>query len=265
MGCSFGNHISFKDVALREDFGLSITSWIDAIADRIKEDGGEINLAYVCAEFAVDTKMPLYGGGLGILAGCTSQSFAYIIGELQKRGIKVNVFGIGLLYSHGYLNQYFTDGNDQMSLHERWNPFKTPNLADTGMKVDIPFQKGSIKAGVWRYDTQGITGGVFSIYLLDTNLPENPAEERGITARLYDAANHDVEFKQCSVLGFGAQQLLKKLSLLSGEKPLMIHANEGHSAALAIGIMAEMGGAEGMREYGITIVHQNHTVVSDEL
>ena len=194
-------------------------------------DKARLRVAYFSAEFGVHESLPIYSGGLGILAGDHLKSASEI---------GIPLCAVGLLYRNGYFQQYLSaDGWQQ----EAYPELDFYNLAITQMKntdgtpihvrVDLP--ENAVFCNVWKAQI-----GRIPLYLLDTNLPENAPADREITARLYGGGS-EMRIKQEIVLGIGGVRALEAVN----EKPTVFHMNEGHSAFLAlerIRVMLETSG-----------------------
>jgi len=188
-------------------------------------------VAYFCAEYGITEALPIYSGGLGVLAGDHMKSAS----ELD-----IPLVGVGLLYQQGYFRQRLNRDGWQLELFPR-NDF--PNLPveqirneeATPLTVDIDTTGRTIKAYVWRAQI-----GRVALYLMDTNVPENSPEDRHITAQLY-GGDQETRIRQEIVLGIGGVRLLRAL----GIHPKAYHMNEGHSAFLSLErirfLMAEKG------------------------
>jgi starch phosphorylase len=173
-------------------------------------------VAYFCSEFAVHCSLPLYGGGLGVLAG-----------DLLKAAsdLDVPMVGIGLLYRQGYFHQRLDPDGGQ---HEYWTstPFeRLPAVrltdADGGrLTVTVPLRERDVRIQVWRVDV-----GRVPLYLLDADRDDNHPIDRWITARLYVGDRH-TRLAQYAVLGIGGVRALAAL----GIEPVLVHLNEGHAA-----------------------------------
>ncbi|HZZ43596.1 MAG TPA: alpha-glucan family phosphorylase [Tepidisphaeraceae bacterium] len=179
-----------------------------------------LRVAYFSAEFGVHESLPIYSGGLGILAGDHLKSASEI---------GIPLAAVGLLYRNGYFQQYLSaDGWQQ----EAYPELDFYNLAVTQMtntdgtpvhvRVDLP--DNAVFCNVWR----AMIGRV-PLYLLDTNLPENSPADREITSRLYGGGT-EMRIRQEIVLGIGGVRALDAVN----EKPTVYHMNEGHSAFLAL-------------------------------
>lgn len=173
-------------------------------------------MAYFSAEFGLHESVPIYSGGLGLLAGDHLKSAS---------DLGLPLCGVGLMYREGYFRQYLNvDGWQQERYPENdfYNlPLIPENKPDgTPLLVSVPFPGHDVWCRIWRVQV-----GRIPLYLLDTNIPNNSAEDRMITARLY-GGDHDTRIRQEMVLGIGGYRALVAL----GKKPTVCHMNEGHSA-----------------------------------
>ena len=178
--------------------------------------GPERPVAYLCSEFAVHCSLPLYGGGLGVLAG-----------DLLKAAsdLAVPMVGVGLLYRQGYFHQRLDAGGAQ---HEYWittdfgrHPMvRVSRREGVPLRIPIELSGRTVVAHVWRADV-----GRVPLYLLDTDCAENHPIDRWITSRLYVGDRH-TRLAQYAVLGVGGVRALEAL----GIDPEVYHLNEGHAA-----------------------------------
>ena len=182
-------------------------------------------VAYFCAEYAVDERLPIYAGGLGVLAG----------DHLKTAGdMNLPLVGIGLLYAGGYFTQRIDAEGRQQAVPAEFDP-EAAGLAPVldamrrEIRIPVPMAGGAVQARLWRKDV-----GPIPLFLLDTDVAENPDEERGITARLYDAG-HDLRLKQEVVLGVGGVRAIRAIGL----QPSVWHINEGHAAFMVLERMRE--------------------------
>jgi glycogen phosphorylase len=176
----------------------------------------DVTVAYFCAEFGLTDCLPIYSGGLGILAGDHLKSAS---------DLRVPLVGIGLLYQRGYFRQYLNEDGWQLETYTD-NHF---NLLPVSLQRDergdpitltVPYQRREIKLRIWR-----IQVGRIPLYLLDTNTVENEDGDRDITSYLY-GGDSEMRLKQEIILGIGGVRVLHRL----GIKPSVYHMNEGHSA-----------------------------------
>ena len=179
------------------------------------ENGNGV-VAYFSAEYGVALSLPVYSGGLGILAGDHLKSAS---------DLNLPLVAVGLCYQRGYFRQYLTrDGWQQ----ERYpvNDFEQLPLTlirdDKGapLTISMQLQGRPLHARVWR----ALVGRI-SLYLLDTNIAENPADFREITAQLY-GGGLEMRLRQEFLLGIGGVKALHAM----GIEPKVVHMNEGHSA-----------------------------------
>jgi starch phosphorylase len=183
-------------------------------------DKSKLLVGYFSAEFGLHESLPIYSGGLGILAGDHLKSSA----ELS-----LPLVGVGLLYRNGYFQQYLTaDGWQQEAYPEldfynlAIKPLRSPDGNPVRVRVDLP--ENAVFCNVWQANV-----GRIPLYLLDTNLAENAPADREITSRLYGGGT-EMRIKQEIVLGIGGVRALTAL----GITPTVFHMNEGHSAFLAL-------------------------------
>lgn len=177
-------------------------------------------IGYFSFEFGLHESLPIYAGGLGILAGDHLK-------EASDLGLPL--VGVGFLYSQGYFTQKITEDGwqearnlplqfDQMPVL----PVKTADGTPVTISVDMPGRK--VYARIWL-----VRVGRVKLYLLDTNMDQNSANDRQLTARLY-SNDVDLRISQELILGIGGVRALRTL----GIEPTVWHMNEGHSAFLTL-------------------------------
>lgn len=192
----------------------------DTWFDRLHAGARDLRVAYFSAEFAVAEWLRIYSGGLGVLAGDQLKSAS---------DLGVPLVGVGLFYSEGYFTQRLDTDGTQLAVYDAADPGSLPLTLEhrpdgEPLIVDFPLGNHRLHARVWRADI-----GRVPLYLLDTNVPANRAEDRGITDRLYGGdAEH--RLKQEIVLGIGGMRALARL----GRTPTVLHLNEGHAAFAAV-------------------------------
>lgn len=173
-------------------------------------------IAYLCLEFGFHESVPIYSGGLGILAGdlCKAAS-----------DMAIPFVAVGLLYRQGYFTQEI-DGHGNQIAHEYPTEFENlpiePCCGSDGKEIrihiDLPDRNIALK--VWK----AIAGNI-NVYLLDSDIAENSPAERKITYQLYGAGK-ELRILQEIVLGLGGVRALRALDL----QPTVWHINEGHAA-----------------------------------
>lgn len=180
--------------------------------------------AYFCMEYAIDAKLPIYAGGLGVLAGDHLKA-------CNDEGIPI--VGIGIFYHRGYFTQRFDPDGRQIEHYPKINPTRAGLKLVTDehgkpLYTTVPIEGKEILAKAYK-----IPIGEVPLYLLSTDVPENSTEDRLITAYLYgakDPEDRQTRIRQEIVLGIGGFRLLNKL----GISPSVYHMNEGHSAFLTL-------------------------------
>ncbi len=183
-------------------------------------DRSQLLVAYFSAEFGLHESLPIYSGGLGILAGDHLKSASEI---------GMPLVAVGLLYRNGYFQQYLSADGWQQEFYPELDfynlavePMRYTDGSAVHIRVDMP--ENAVFCKVWRVNV-----GRIPLYLLDTNLPENAPADREITARLYGGGT-EMRIRQEIVLGIGGVRVLEALNV----KPTIYHMNEGHSAFLAL-------------------------------
>jgi len=188
---------------------------------------GSACFAYFCAEFGLHNSIPIYSGGLGILAGdhCKSAS-----------DLGVPLVGVGLLYSKGYFDQKLNHDGWQEDSDELFDQRVMPlqrlqGVEDDSYSIAVVNTAGRpVHVGAWRLDV-----GRVKLYLLDTNLPENDPADRELTYKLY-GGGQEHRLKQEWILGVGGVRVLREL----GVSPGVWHANEGHATFMMVERVREL-------------------------
>ncbi|MCX7698652.1 MAG: alpha-glucan family phosphorylase [Candidatus Goldbacteria bacterium] len=195
---------------------LKKPTYFDKIKSNLPEN---FLIAYFSLEYGIAECLPLYSGGLGVLAGDHLKSAS---------DLGLPLVGIGLLYSSGYFHQYLTNDGWQQERYiindYNLSPVTIVKKDDKPLIFDIKYPHGTVKVMVW----QLIVGRV-KLYLLDTNIPENSNGDREITSKLY-GGDLELRIKQEILLGIGGMMALE----LMGLTPTVTHMNEGHSAFLSL-------------------------------
>ena len=177
-------------------------------------------IAYFSAEFALHQSLPIYAGGLGVLAGDFCK-------EASDLGLPF--VGVGFMYPQGYFHQKVSAEGWQEETYERldWDDAPTRQALTPGGEtctVEVPLGTRTVKALVWN-----VRAGKVRLLLLDTDLEENAPWDRELSARLY-GGNQDMRLQQEIVLGLGGVRALRAM----GIEPAIWHLNEGHAAFVAL-------------------------------
>jgi len=189
-------------------------------------------IAYFSCEYGIDTGLPIYSGGLGILSGDHLKAAS---------DLGIPMVAIGLLYRYGYFRQFLSSDGWQQERYEEndWYHMPVVLVKDNDgnpVKFSIDFSGTPVKVQIWR-----VMVGIIPLYLLDTNIPDNPSKFREITSVLY-SGDKDTRLKQEILLGIGG---IKALDVL-GIKPDVFHMNEGHSMFLLMERMKNLIKKEGL-------------------
>ncbi len=180
-------------------------------------------------EIAIDSALPTYSGGLGVLAGDTIRAAA---------DLGVPMTAVTLLHRKGYVNQSISPQGDQIESPEQWNPEQL--LSRCAPIVDVPVQGRIIRVQAWKRIEVGVSGHQVPILFLDTDVEENTPEDRRITDSLY-GGDHGLRLLQELVLGVGGSRMLKALGSPSNT---IHHMNEGHAAFLLLDKIPDPGVAD---------------------
>ncbi|MCB0301068.1 MAG: alpha-glucan family phosphorylase, partial [Calditrichaeota bacterium] len=177
-------------------------------------------IAYFSAEFGFHESLPIYSGGLGVLAGDHLKSAS---------DLGLPLVGVSLFYHQTYFTQQIDAHGNQIALYIPHNGndlplHKVTKENGSDLIVTVPLGLRDVKFAIWRAQI-----GRIPAYLLDANLPENPPEDRMITARLY-GGDEEMRISQEILLGMGGVRALRAM----GIEPQAWHMNEGHSVFLAL-------------------------------
>ena len=185
---------------------------------------GTPKVAYFCMEIALDTAIPTYGGGLGILAGDMLRSAA---------DLELPMVAISLCYRKGYFRQRIDQEGNQIEEPDPWQPETVLPPVDGTFTVRIEDRDVHVRA--WRYSVHGLSGFIVPVYLLDTDLPENSEYDRTLTDSLYGG---DQRYRICQevLLGIGGIALVRHLKVSHIGS---YHMNEGHAAFLTLAMLEE--------------------------
>jgi starch phosphorylase len=182
--------------------------------------GRERTIAFLCAEYAVHRSLPVYAGGLGVLAGD-------FLKEASDRSMPV--VGVGLMYRRGHFHQGMDTSGSQFEYWLNTDPERLPTALVTGadglpLTVSVPIWDEPVFAQIWRVDV-----GRVPLFLLDAERPENSWPARWITSQLY-VGDPVTRLAQYALLGIGGMRALEVL----GFEPSLVHLNEGHAALASL-------------------------------
>ena len=215
-----------EDKLFIDNYKRVLSAYDSYHGEQTSRDAAEVPLAptelvaYFCFEFGFHESLPIYSGGLGILAGdhCKTAS-----------DMRLPFVGVGLLYRQGYFTQTIDSQGHQRATHVASDFEDLPISAvlrkdGSELKVGIEFPGREVKAKVWQARV-----GCVNLYLLDTDIEDNSAHDRNIAHQLY-GGDRTTRIEQEIVLGIGGVRALDAMGL----KPTVWHINEGHAAFLIL-------------------------------
>jgi starch phosphorylase len=178
-------------------------------------------IAYFSMEIGVNTNMPTYSGGLGVLAGDVIRSSA---------DLRLPLVAVTLLSKKGYLKQKITPDGWQIEYPEEWDPSEFMKLLPETATIKIAGR--DVRVGVWVYEQESLTGGTVPVLFVTTDVEGNAQEDREITDFLY-GGDEKYRLKQEIVLGIGGLRILEALKI----NVKRYHMNEGHSSLLTLELL----------------------------
>jgi starch phosphorylase len=205
-----------KAIAALDDARAARNTWW---SHRFPHLNGQ-TIAYFSAEFALHQSLPIYAGGLGVLAGDHCK---------EASDLGVPLIGVGFMYPQGYFHQRLSPEGWQEESYEKINWADAPieqALTPDGRPcvTAVPLGDRSVLVAVWR-----VRVGRVKLYLLDTDLEENAPWDRDLSARLY-GGDRETRIQQEIILGIGGVRTLRAL----GVEPAVFHLNEGHAGFVVL-------------------------------
>ncbi len=182
------------------------------------------SIAYFSMEVGLESSMPTYSGGLGVLAGDTLKAAA---------ALSIPMVGVTLLHRKGYFRQYLDDHGGQIEKPFEWDP--KDFLEPLAPVVTIPVEGRPVRIQAWNFRVKSPSGHCIHVYFLDSDVPGNTEWDRRLTDVLYGG---DDRYRLCqeTVLGLGGVVMLRAL----GHRNIQaFHMNEGHSALLSLALLKE--------------------------
>ena len=207
---------------------------LDHVASDLREDLARPDrpssasgpVAFLCAEFGVHRSLPVYSGGLGVLAGD-------LLKEASDQAMPF--VGVGLFYRRGYFHQRMDRSGWQQEYWIESDPNVMPAVRVTSpdgspLTIRVPIWDGELAAHVWRVEV-----GRVPLFLLDAELGENMPLQRWVSSRLYEG-NSSIRLAQYALLGVGAVRALEAM----GITPSLYHLNEGHAALATLAVASSL-------------------------
>lgn len=210
------------------------------------DKSGSVTIGYFSMEFGISECLPIYSGGLGILAGDHLKSAS---------DLDLPLIAVGLLYQQGYFRQSLNSEGWQQERYpdnDFYNMPLTPVNGEDGLPltIGVEFPGRTVYAQIWKVQV-----GRIPLYLMDTNIPQNSPADQNITDQLY-GGDTEMRLKQELILGIGGLRALTAL----GITPTVCHMNEGHSAFLALERTRML-----MQEQGLTYRQAQELVAAGNL
>ena len=217
-----------KSAVEKLDKVINAPSWYDQLCSKENKP----LIAYFSAEFGIHEALPIYSGGLGILAGDHLKSAS---------DLGLPLVGVGLMYQNGYFRQYLNADGWQQERYVENDFYNIPielvrKKSKRPLTISVQFPQRNVHAQIWK-----ATVGRVDLYLLDTNIPANRPEDREITSALYGGDN-EMRIRQEIILGIGGFKGL----LAMGLEPTVCHMNEGHAAFLGLERIRELRNDKGL-------------------
>jgi starch phosphorylase len=222
---------------------LSAPSWF---GERRSQASDRDVIAYFCAEFGINEALPIYSGGLGVLAGDHLKAAS---------DLGLPLVGVGLLYSRGYFRQSLGHDGWQQERYPQYDFYKMPIQLVRGedgqpKRIEVELPDRTIICQIWKAEV-----GRVSLFLLDSNVLENAEIDQGITDTLY-GGDQEMRIRQEIILGVGGMRALQAVGL----RPVVCHMNEGHAAFLTLERILQV-----MAEYGCDFRTARKIVVSSNV
>ncbi|MCG6894607.1 MAG: alpha-glucan family phosphorylase [Desulfobacteraceae bacterium] len=227
------NQGRLEDLAADDSFLAHLHRVQEHYRQRVETPSNAMNLAfgereviaYLSMEFGIHESLPLFAGGLGILAGDHLKSAS---------NLSLPLVGICLLYQKGYFRQFLDPAGLQQEAYPETDIFQLPleKVTDRNgndLRISVQGPEGALQADVWK-----VRVGCVDLLLLDANIQDNPPEIREVTASLYPG-DGKTRLAQEMLLGIGGMRALQAMGL----HPKVCHMNEGHSAFSAIERLAD--------------------------
>lgn len=195
-------------------------------------------IAYFSMEIGVQSDMPTYSGGLGVLAGDTIRSAA---------DLGISMVAVSLLSRKGYFHQTLDFSGWQTEEPDSWHVEKY--CTKLNHRISLTIESRTVQLQCWKYIVEGINGEEVPIYFLDTDLEVNAEYDRSLTDYLYGGDDY---YRLCQeiILGIGGVLMLRKLGYSSVYR---YHMNEGHASLLILELLKEEAARQGAK-----LISDNH-------
>ncbi|MFW9969716.1 MAG: alpha-glucan family phosphorylase [Candidatus Odinarchaeota archaeon] len=206
----------------------------------MSDNGKDQEIAYFSMEIALESSLPIYSGGLGILAGDAIRSAA---------DMGLPMIAVTLTYDAGYFYQQIGPNGEQIEKAMEWD--FSYDFKRIDQQVNLELQDKSIKVEAWTYEVVGRNGHKIPVILLDTDFDQNEPWQRNLTHMLYDA-NPFQRIAQEMILGICGFRMLEKLGY---HKIKTYHLNEGHAAFLIFELLKKYKNLEEVKKHCVFTTH----------
>jgi starch phosphorylase len=197
-------------------------------------------ISYFSMEIALESSIPTYSGGLGVLSGDILRSAA---------DMEIPIVAVTLVFDKGYFYQILDGTGEQKEYGFEWD--YASEFEQTEKKVKLNINGKEVSIGAWFYPIIGRTGYIVPVYLLDTNLDENDDEQRNFTRLLYDTTP-DQRLIQEIILGMGGVKMLQELGFSDID---VFHINEGHSAMVTLELLKKFNDISKVKKRCVFTTH----------
>ena len=220
--------LALYDEAMLHDLDAGARGEAHVVDGALRHDRRRAAIAYFSAEFALHQSLPIYAGGLGVLAGDHCK---------EASDLGVPLVGVGFMYPQGYFHQQVSAEGWQQEVYEQldWHdaPIEPARHAPTARRASSPCRSATApcSSSVWRVHARPRA----RCYLLDTDLAENAPWDRELSARLY-GGDRETRIQQEIILGVGGVRALRALGIDAG----VWHLNEGHAAFVVLQRIREL-------------------------
>ena len=202
-------------------------------------------VAYISMEIAIDSNIPTYSGGLGVLSGDTVRSAA---------DLEIPMVALCLCYSAGYFYQFYNEFGEQREREIAWNFYYEFDRVEKPITMKI--ENKDVLVSAWLYRVIGQSGHMLPIYLLTTDIKGNEDWMKKMTGSLYDSTSRWNRIVQEMILGIGGVKLLESLGY---DNIKTYHLNEGHGSFSTLELYNQLGSIEKVKE---KVVFTTHTPVA---
>ncbi|MHA1731011.1 MAG: glycogen/starch/alpha-glucan phosphorylase, partial [Promethearchaeota archaeon] len=193
----------------------------------------DTKVAYFTMEAALESDLPTYSGGLGVLAGDTLRSAA---------DMELPLVAVTLCYTSGYFYQMIDPSGYQAEKEIEWE--FASELKEAKKRITLEIEDKTFKIKAWEYDVIGSSGHIVKVYLLDSDVNGNEDWQKAFTHVLYDATPYQRAAQEL-ILGVGGVRMLQALGYTEIDT---YHMNEGHASMLTLELLRQLGSEEEVRK-----------------